>query len=769
MGRPGGVWQAKHVVDVMNIEERLEALRNEVRRHDRFYYLEGKPEIGDREYDALYAELVSLEQAHPELASDDSPTQRVAGAPLKEFVTVPHRLPMLSLDNTYSAADLQRFHEYVRRGLEGETAEYCIEPKIDGVSIALVYIDGKLARAVTRGNGKEGDDVTANVRTIPSVPLRLAGDAWPHVLEVRGEVCMSREGFQRLNRQRQAAGEEEFANPRNATAGSLKQLDARVVAQRPLDVFVYALGEVDGIEIGGQLKMFTLFRRYGLKTQGWLRQARDYAGLQQAIDELQLEKGKFPYDIDGAVIKVENFAQRERLGMTAKAPSWAKAYKYEPERGETRLQAITIQVGRTGNLTPVAELEPVLLSGSTISRATLHNEDEIRRKDIRAGDWVVIEKAGEVIPAVVRVVAEKRPAGTVPFDFCGHLGGCCPSCGTAIVRDPKFAAWRCPNVQCPAQSVRRLEYFAARNALNLESLGGVVAEALVESGLVAAPLDLFALDVATLGNLNLGSADAPRQYGVKNAAKLLQALARTRTLPLSNWLQAMGIPEVGAASAYQIGRTHQTLEEVADSPWLKGLLNLLSLQDSGRLEFPESSAADADLGDLFSWQSQRRSAPEQIRELAARLLPTGLIRPAEGRGGVYVTTSIGPKTARAVLDFFAGEAGQGWLQGLRRLGIAPLGDRAATAAGSAGELPLAGKTFVLTGTLQSMGREAAGARIRTLGGTVSTSVSRNTTYLVAGGDVGARKSDKARELGVQVIGEEEFLRLCGDCGAASPE
>ncbi len=717
--------------------ERILQLRSLLRYHDYLYYQEARPEITDHEYDLLYADLGDLERAHPELITSDSPTQRVSGVPLSAFVTRRHSIPMLSLDNTYNEADLRRFYEYVSRGLGSQKARYCIEPKVDGVSISVRYEYGIFAYALTRGNGKEGDDVSENVKTIPSLPLALYSNNPPAVFEARGEVFMSNQGFASLNARRVAAGEEEFANPRNATAGSLKQLDPRVVAQRPLDIVFYSGGEISDSEIHSQEELLSLFRQFGLKTQKWLRFAQDFPGLLSAIAELKDCKSQFPYGIDGAVIKVDSFAQREKLGMTAKAPSWAKAFKYEPERCETLLKEITVQVGRTGVLTPVAELEPVFLAGSTISRATLHNADEISRKDIRIGDTVLIEKAGEVIPAVLEVVPGKRPANSVPFDFVGHLGQCCPSCGGEIVRDPQFVAWRCPNLQCPAQNVRRLEYFAARNALDLESLGGVVASALVERGLVVEPLDLFNLTLEQLGALNLGSDDEPRLYGQKNAAKLLAALELARSMPLASWLQAMGIPEVGAATAFHLGRTHRDLAELATSNKLQALCEIMAKQESGL-------------------------APSDLADLSTLLLPLELLKKASRKNGAggYVTTCIGPKAAQAVLDFFASDIGQTWRQRLAELGIDPQGGLVeATASSSESGGPLTGQTFVLTGTLSSMDRETAAARIRALGGNVAGAVSRNTTYLVAGENTGARKSEKALELGVKVLSEEQFLAL----------
>ncbi|MBR6059050.1 MAG: NAD-dependent DNA ligase LigA [Victivallales bacterium] len=770
-------------MEQQTIQKQLDFLRNEIRRHDHLYYIEAKPEISDYEYDKLYQRLRELENAHPELITPDSPTQRVSGNPLTAFQTVRHKLPMMSLDNTYDAGDLRRFHEYVVKGLDGEKPTYLIEPKIDGVSISIRYENGILVQALTRGNGKQGDDVTANIRTIPSVPLRLAVPNPPPVFEARGEVYMSREGFLHLNARRIANNEEEFANARNATAGSLKQLDARQVAERPLDVLFYANGEIVGLNISSQTELFETFKRFGLKVQKWIRSVNSLEGILAAIDELHKVRDSFPYDTDGAVIKVDSFAQREVLGMTAHAPSWAKAFKYAPERAATLLKAITVQVGRTGVLTPVAELEPVALAGSTISRATLHNEDDIRRKDIRIGDTVLIEKAGEVIPAVVEVVMSKRQPNSEPFDFEKHIGGKCPSCGGPVERDPQFVAWRCLNVQCPAQNVRRVEYFAARNALDLESLGGVVAEALVERGLVSEPLDLYNLTQEQLASLNLGTDEAPRVFGPKNAAKLLAAIERSRTMPLANWLQALGIPEVGAATAYHIGRVHKNLREVAVSGVLRGLLMAtgnpipeIQLEDIATQPVPpappkpEPPKTGQGLFDfMMEPPSENKSQPIEDKKETTSALPSiaspkelvslGLLR--GNKPDEYVTTSIGPKTAQSVLTFFASDTGRSLLKRLAELNINPQGGSAleTSTEETAQEATLSGKTFVLTGTLASMDRETASAKIRAKGGAVASSVSRNTTYLVAGANTGARKTEKAAQLGVQVIDEEAFLKM----------
>ena len=740
-------------------EQRLEELRRDLHRHNRLYYVEATPEIGDQEYDALYRELLAIEREFPDLVTADSPSQRVGAEPLSEFETRPHAVPMMSLDNTYDDEELRRFHEYVLRGLDGDEPEYVIEPKIDGVSISLRYENGVLVLALTRGNGAQGDDVTANVRTIPSVPLRLAAEPPPAVFEARGEVFMSKEGFAGLNAHRVASGEPEFANARNATAGTLKLLDSRTVAQRPLEIICYAQGEIRGIGIASQSELLAMLRRFGFRTQKWCPRVRGLEALLAAIRELGETRHGFPYDIDGAVIKVDSFAQRETLGFTSKAPSWAKAFKYQPDQVQTRLRAITVQVGRTGVLTPVAELEPVFVAGSTIARATLHNEDEIRRKDIRVGDAVTIQKAGEVIPEVVEPILALRPEGALPFDLMAHVGGVCPSCGGPVERDPEFVAYRCQNLQCPAQSVRRVQHFASRNAMDIEALGGIVAEKLVERGLVTEPLDLFRLRPGILALLNLGTEGEPRVFGAKNAAKLLEAVERARELPLARWLHAIGIPQVGASVARHVANCHADLAAVARSVPLTNLVRLFALQESLRDLNPDAKRnRDRSLAEKQDLARQLAAAEAEIATLGEPLATLGLVRRSEAKGGGYATTDIGPKAAQSILDFFAGEPGKAILARLAELGIEPKG-QAPEESAAAGEGPLAGLTFVLTGTLESMDRNEAKERIEALGGRTAGSVSRNTTYLVAGANTGATKTRKAEELGVKVIDEAAFVAL----------
>ena len=517
-------------MDRKEADKKIAQLREEVRKHDRLYYDEAAPIISDREYDRLYKELVDLETQFPDLVTPDSPTQRVGGKALEAFAQIQHIAPMLSLDNTYSEEEVANFYKRIARLLPDERIPVVIEPKVDGVAVSLMYEKGRLKYAATRGDGFVGDDITQNVKTIRSVPHQLRGDS-PDVFEVRGEAYLDKAGFERLNKERKAAGLPLFANPRNAAAGSLKHLDPKAVAQRPLGIVFYGTGAVEGVEIGLHSKIFQLFKKLGLPSHEdwWLADSVDE--ILKAIQNLDKVRLDFPYQTDGAVIKVDALAQRERLGFTAKSPRWAIAYKYAAERVETRLNDIIIQVGRTGILTPVAALEPVFVSGSTVARATLHNEDEIKRKDIRIGDTVVIEKAGEVIPAVVEVVKSKRPREAKPFDFAKHIHSKCPVCGGPIRRDPEFVAWRCENLHCPAQTTRRVEFFAARGALDIESIGGIVADKLVERGLVREPLDLFELKVDQLAKVNLGTEEAPRVFGEKNATKAINAIGRARTLP----------------------------------------------------------------------------------------------------------------------------------------------------------------------------------------------------------------------------------------------
>jgi DNA ligase (NAD+) len=716
-------------VDEKQAAKRVAQLRREIEKHDRLYYEEAAPIITDRDYDRLYKELVDLETQFPDLVTPDSPTQRVGGKPLKAFEQVPHVIPMLSLDNTYSEEEVKNFYARLQRLLPNEKIPVVIEPKVDGVAVSFIYKNGRLRQAATRGDGNVGDDITQNVRTIRAVPERLR-DRAPKLLEVRGEVYMDRKGFERLNDERKKQSLPLFANPRNAAAGSLKQLDPAIVAKRPLGVVLYGTGATQGMDVDLHSEVFPLLKKFGLPvTERWWV-AASVDEILDAIHELDGIRHKFAYQTDGAVVKVNSFAQRERLGFTAKSPRWAIAYKYAAERVETRLNDIIIQVGRTGILTPVAMLEPVLVSGSTVGRATLHNEDEIKRKGIRIGDTVVIEKAGEVIPAVVDVLRSKRPRDAKPFDFARHIHGKCPVCGGPIRRDPQFVAWRCENLQCPAQTTRRVEFFAARGALDIESVGGVVADKLVERGLVREPLDLFELKTDQLAKLNLGTEEAPRIFGEKNATKAIQAIERARTLPLSRWVFALAIPDVGKTTATELARFHDTIGGVAQSQLLRDVLDY----------------------------HEKREQKEDAKEIAERLIKAGFAKRSKSKAERErgIVTEIGPVVARSVLDFFASAIGKRIVQRLKQIGIQPKSEK--IPAKKPEELPLSGKTFVLTGTLPSMTREEATGKIEALGGHVTGSVSRKTDYVLAGGDPGS-KLDKARELGVRIIDDAEFRKM----------
>lgn len=709
--------------------KRLAELRREIEKHDRLYYEEAAPTISDRDYDRLYKELVDLEAEFPNLVTPDSPTQRVGGTPLQAFAQIEHRVPMLSLDNTYSEDEVANFYKRITRLLPDEKIPVVIEPKVDGVAVSLMYENGHLKYAATRGDGSVGDDITRNVKTIRSVPQQLRGGA-PKVFEVRGEAFLDKDGFKKLNKEREAAGLPLFANPRNAAAGSLKHLDPKIVSKRPLGIVFYGTGATEGADVDLHSEVFPLFEKLGLPTHEHWWLADSVEKILDAIRKLDRVRKDFRYETDGAVIKVDALVQRERLGFTAKSPRWAIAYKYAAERVETKLLDIKVQVGRTGILTPVAVLEPVVVSGSTVSRATLHNEDEIKRKDIRIGDTVVIEKAGEVIPAVVEVVKSKRPRGAKTFDFFKHVHGKCPVCGGSIRRDPQFVAWRCENLQCPAQTTRRVEFFAARGALDIESVGGVVADKLVERGLVREPLDLFELKTDQLARLNLGTEEAPRIFGEKNATKAIHAIERARTLPLSRWLFALAIPDVGKTTATQLARFHDTIGGVAQSQLLCDVLDY----------------------------HEKRGQKGDAQQIAERLIKSGFAKRSKSKAGKErgIVTETGPVVARSVLDFFASATGKRILQRLKQLGIQPKSEK--VAAKKAAELPLAGKTFVLTGTLPSMTREEATGKIEALGGHVTSSVSKKTDYLLAGAEPGS-KLDKARELGVRVIDDAEFRKI----------
>ncbi len=544
-------------------EARARALRESIDYHNYRYHVLDDPSIPDLEFDRLMRELEALEAQHPELVVPDSPTQRVAGAPLPGFLTVEHAVPMLSLANAFTAEEVAGFDRRVREGLGIESVGYSGEPKLDGLAVSLIYEGGTLKRAATRGDGKRGEDVTHNVRTIPNVPLRLLGHDPPGLLEVRGEVYMTRAGFEALNEQQERLGQKTFANPRNAAAGSLRQLDPRITAARPLRLYCYGIGQVrDGHLPGYHHQVLEKLRGFGLPVPAEARVLSGIEGCLAYYEEMQRLRARLPFDIDGVVYKVDDLAQQERLGFLARAPRWAVAHKFAPEEQETRVLAIEVQVGRTGALTPVARLEPVVVGGATVTNATLHNQDEVERKDVRVGDTVLVRRAGEVIPEVVRVLHERRPAHTEAF----AIPSICPVCGSPVVRKPGEAAARCTgSLICPAQKVQALLHFASRRALDIEGLGEKLAEQLVLRGEVEDVADLYGLTEERL--------QALERMGTKSAQNLVDKLRRSKATELARFLYALGIADVGEATAQALASHFGSLEALmaADAEVLQGV------------------------------------------------------------------------------------------------------------------------------------------------------------------------------------------------------
>ncbi|MFT4175927.1 MAG: NAD-dependent DNA ligase LigA [Luteolibacter sp.] len=950
-------------------ETRLRDLRATIRHHDELYYNQATPEISDAEYDKLYRELEELEKKHPEFSDPNSPTQRVGGQPISGFAQIQHVMPMLSIDDVFElkdapepAAELITFYRRLQKNLGRENISVTVEPKIDGVAVSLLYREGKLAYAATRGDGLRGDDITHNVRTIRSVPLELKGrdfspkspaeqtpeprpdvdletilpylplhersesgpttrgsssqspceslrrrletdlsasdgadvqkwirqeaqsilewgaetgrildpqkflelvsnwpelggqsehtvfhleklgrvikftlpphfgaqgsigylknieasnhlfgdsiqfhgileteqgpafvisqpyvhgtaptleevadwfqtsgyrltghNRWknegtgteiadahvgnliktsdgelipidlqvlssgnfpisdpqssisspiPSLLEVRGEIFMPNASFAAMNTERDEEGLPTFANPRNATAGTLKQLDPKIVAKRPLAFLAHGLGAYDGPELATEHDFHRLLDSLGIPRNQPVITAENSDDLLAAVSRIDQERHQLGYGTDGAVVKVLDHNERQKLGYTSRAPRWAAAYKFLPEQKETTVENISIQVGRTGVLTPVAELAPVLVSGTTVSRATLHNQDEITKKDVRIGSKVLIEKAGEIIPAVVKVLYQ--PETSQPYSIFEAVGGKCPSCGGPISQEEGFVAWRCTNFQCPAQAVTHIKHFAARKALDLDGLGEIVADALVRHGHARTPLDLFTLQENDLANLNLGTAEAPRRFGEKNAAKVIAALERAPGLPLHRWLFAMGIRQLGESAAKELSRLHRNLSDLPQSEILHELLR--------------DTRADA-------------------KKKNEKLIPYA------------ITGDVGPAVAENLISYFQSEGGRAALERLKTLGIDPVSENYLPIAAQAdlSQLPLAGKTFVITGTL-SIDRDAMKQLIESKGGKVSGSVSAKTSYLVAG-EGGGSKREKAEKLGVTILNEEEIRAM----------
>ena len=662
-------------------ERRIAELRQQLSHHDYRYYVLDDPEIPDAEYDRLLLELRALENEYPDLVTPDSPTQRVAGQPVATFGVVTHAVPMLSLDNAFTDEDVtafdRRIHE--RLGEEADTTlQYVAEPKLDGLAVTIIYRDGELQRAATRGDGAKGEDVTANVRQIRKVPRRLRGSP-PSLLEVRGEVFMPIAGFERMNRLARERGEKVYINPRNSASGSLRQLDPAITARRPLDMFFYASGAVEGGALPDtQWGLLQAFASWGLPICPDATPVSGVHGLLGYFQSMAAKRRELPYQIDGVVYKLNDRRAQERLGFVSRAPRWAIAHKFPADEAVTTVAAVEFQVGRTGALTPVARLEPVFVGGVTVSNVTLHNIDEVRRKDVRVGDTVSVRRAGDVIPELVRVikhVAEEAPRVQLPER--------CPVCGSRVLQAEGEAVARCSGgFTCRAQRQEALRHFASRRAMDIEGLGDKIIEQLVERNLVQSPADLYSLDAAALLELE--------RMGEKSVQKLLQAIDRSRNTTLPRFLYALGIRDVGEATALALSQHFGSLEPL-----------------------------------LSAGEAQIQQVPD-----------------------------IGPVVAAQVATFFASPEHRKVIQRLRAQGVTwPEVERP-----DSGSQPLAGVTFVITGTLESMSRDQAQEALLALGAKVAGSVSRKTGYVVAGANAGS-KLEKAGELGVRILNEQEFLTL----------
>ena len=668
-------------------EKRITELRGLVARHDELYHRQARPEIGDQDYDELKRELQDLEDEFPLFASAVSPTAQVGDDRSEGFQSYTHRERMMSLDNTYSDDEMREFHARLVRELEREDLTFVIEPKIDGVAVSVTYENGKMVRAVTRGNGVEGDDITANARTIRTLPsqLKAAVDVpVPAVIEIRGEIFLSTEEFHRINAEREEAGLELYKNPRNLAAGTVKQLESAIVAQRKLEIVLYGRGYTEPVEAlpATQQEFHRWVEAWGLPTVERQWYADSAEGVIDAIRELDAVREGFAYATDGAVVKLASIGLQRTLGATSKAPRWAMAYKFAAERAETELKAITIQVGRTGVLTPVAELAPVQLAGTTVSRATLHNRDEIARKDIRVGDFVSVEKAGEIIPAVIEVNLQRRTPACVPYQF----PEVCPVCATPAVQVEGEVAVRCPNRDCPVQVRRRVQHFASRACLDIEGLGEAMVDQLVENGWVKRLPDIYHLDRDNL--LSLG-----KNVG-KSTDKLLAAIEASKTAELWRFIHGLGITHVGTAAAKDLARVFGSLQALADA---------------------------------------RRE--DYIREKES------------------VISGIGETMASTILEYFADDYNRRIVEDLLAAKVTP----ASPIAGNT-SLKLAGKTFVLTGSLPTLTRDEAAGMIEAAGGKVSGSVSKKTSYVVAGAEAGSKLA-KAEKLGVSVIDEATLREM----------
>ncbi len=740
-----------------DILAQAERLRAEIEHANHQYYVLDDPDIPDSEYDRLLRQLQALEADYPDLVTPDSPTQRVGAAPLESFAEALHRVPMLSLANALSAEEMSAFDRRVRERLGLEQVEYVGEPKLDGLAISLLYEDGRLERAATRGDGYRGEDVTSNVRTIGAVPLRLKGSGWPTLLEVRGEVYFPKKEFEAFNERMREEGGKVFANPRNAAAGSLRQLDPRITAQRPLTMFCYGIGQVEG----GQLPdthSATMARlgEWGLRVQPELAVLD---GLQACVDyhrRLGERRDDLDYDIDGVVFKVNGYGQQQELGFVSRAPRWAVAYKYPAQEALTTVQAVEFQVGRTGAVTPVARLEPVSVGGVTVSNATLHNMDEMHRKDVRPGDTVFVRRAGDVIPEVVRMLPERRPEGAEQVGLPRQ----CPVCGSEVIKPEGEAVARCSGgLYCAAQRKEAIKHFASRRAMDIEGLGDKLVEQLVEEELIHDPSDLYRLEPEQLAGLE--------RMAEKSAQNLLDALQRSKSTSLARFLFALGIREVGEATAQALAEHFGELDALMNTPEADFIVTRgIEGIGPGTAENIVIAAARED-GEsaesaLEQWLEGRKIAglkQEAAQRLAERFPTLGDLRQAEEADLRFEKTSrvegVGPVVAAHIAAFFHQAHNRQVIAKLRAAGI----DWEAPAPQATAEQSLAGKTIVLTGTL-SRPRNEVKEQLQALGAKVTGSVSKKTDYLIAGADAGSKLA-KAEQLGVEVLDEAGLARLLG--------
>ncbi len=665
----------------LSIKEQIESLRKEIRHHDHLYYVLDIPELTDQQYDGLYTQLRKLEQEHPDLVTPDSPTQRVGGKPLEGFNSVEHSVPMLSIDNTYSPDELRQFDQRVKKALPDQDIQYVVEAKIDGVAMSLRYEKGVLLQGATRGDGVRGDDVTANVRTITSLPLRLESDSLPDVLEVRGEVFMPNKEFARINTEREETDEMPFANPRNATAGSLKMLDSRKVAQRKLKILTYALGEVKPDDFAdSHAGMLEKLKKLSLPVSPFFEVANDIEEVIEFCDQWDTKRHKMEYAVDGMVIKVNSIAQQKQLGRTSRAPRWCIAYKFAAEQAETIVQSISVQVGKTGALTPVANFKPVQLAGTTVSRASLHNFDELARKDVRQGDAVLVEKAGEIIPQVVEVIIAKRPKDSAEFPVPVE----CPECGGGVVKDENGVYIRCNNPLCPRQFIEKLRHFAARKQMDIDGLGISLVEQLVISGKVRSFADLYRLKTEDVAEME--------RMGEKSAKNLIEGIQASKDRPLDRVLAALGILHVGKRAAQVMASEMGSIEAIL--------------------------AANA----------------EQLEQI----------------------DEVGPVIAQSIYEFCHEESTRALIDDLIQVGVKMPGP------GKKAEISdqdgiLAGKTVVVTGSIEGYSRGDMEALIQENGGRPTGSVSKKTDLLIYGQKAGS-KLTKAEKLGVETMTAEDFFQ-----------